>query len=275
MKIVDVETGTREMPVGRDRANCASPGRRCSRATGIGPEETAYALRTHVDGRIWFHTGDIARMDEDGYSYIVQRKKDMIIVDGFNVYPSEVEAVLYSHPAVRLAAVIGIPDSYHGEVVKACIALKEGATVDKAEIVAHCKRELAPFKVPRHVEVRDSPADERRRQDPVSCTARRTRRSHRRHHDHSPTRAATMSGLDFFRKMLTGELAPPPMLALLGIRLVEVEHGRVVFAARVEERFYNGTGVAHGGFAATLLDSALGCAINPRQPAGRGSRHSS
>ena len=80
-----------------------------------------------ADGRIWFHTGDIARIDEDGYTSIVQRKKDMIIVDGFNVYPSEVEAVLYTHPAVRLAAVIGIPDAYHGEVVKACVALKAGA----------------------------------------------------------------------------------------------------------------------------------------------------
>jgi uncharacterized protein (TIGR00369 family) len=78
----------------------------------------------------------------------------------------------------------------------------------------------------------------------------------------------TMSGLDFFRKMLTGELPAPPMLTLLGIRLVEVEHGRVVFAARVEERFYNGTGVAHGGFAATLLDTALGCSINSTTPAG-------
>ena len=69
-------------------------------------------------------------MDEDGYTSIVQRKKDMIIVDGFNVYPSEVEAVLYTHPAVRLAAVIGVPDAYHGEVVKACVAFKPGATVD-------------------------------------------------------------------------------------------------------------------------------------------------
>jgi long-chain acyl-CoA synthetase len=119
------------------------------------PEETAYALRMHVDGRTWFHTGDIGRMDADGYSYIVQRKKDLIIVDGFNVYPSEVETVLYSHPAVRLAAVIGIPDAYHGEVVKACIALKEGATVDTAEIVAHCTCGLAAYKVPRHVEIRD------------------------------------------------------------------------------------------------------------------------
>jgi uncharacterized protein (TIGR00369 family) len=79
----------------------------------------------------------------------------------------------------------------------------------------------------------------------------------------------TMTGLDFFRKLLAGELPAPPMLQLLGIRLVEVEHGRVVFAARIEERFYNGTGVAHGGFAATLLDSALGCSINTTTPAGR------
>src|SRR5207237_10656564 len=86
------------------------------------------ALRKHADGRIWFHTGDVARMDDEGFTSIVQRKKDMIIVDGYNVYPSEVESVLYMHQAVRLAAVIGIPDAYHGEVVKACIALKPDTT---------------------------------------------------------------------------------------------------------------------------------------------------
>jgi uncharacterized protein (TIGR00369 family) len=78
-----------------------------------------------------------------------------------------------------------------------------------------------------------------------------------------------MSGLEFFRKMLAGEMPPPPMLDLFGFRLAEVEEGHVVFAARCEERFYNGTGVAHGGFAATLLDTALGCAINSAMPAGR------
>jgi uncharacterized protein (TIGR00369 family) len=78
-----------------------------------------------------------------------------------------------------------------------------------------------------------------------------------------------MSGLEFFRKMLAGEMPPPPMIDLLGIRLVEVDAGRVVFTAQCEERFYNGTGVAHGGFAATLLDTALGCAINSAMPAGR------
>jgi uncharacterized protein (TIGR00369 family) len=79
----------------------------------------------------------------------------------------------------------------------------------------------------------------------------------------------TMSGLEFFRRMLAGEMPPPPMIELLGIRLAEVEEGRVVFTATCEERFDNGTGVAHGGFAATLLDTALGCAINSAMPAGR------
>jgi uncharacterized protein (TIGR00369 family) len=78
-----------------------------------------------------------------------------------------------------------------------------------------------------------------------------------------------LSGIDYFRKMMAGELPPPAMLELFGIRLVEVEEGRVVFSATAEERFYNGTGVAHGGLAATLLDTALGCAINSAMPAGR------
>jgi uncharacterized protein (TIGR00369 family) len=78
-----------------------------------------------------------------------------------------------------------------------------------------------------------------------------------------------MSGLDFFRKMLAGEVPHPPMLDLLGIRLLEADAGRVVFGANVREQFYNGTGVAHGGFAATLLDTALGCAINSTTPAGK------
>ncbi len=78
-----------------------------------------------------------------------------------------------------------------------------------------------------------------------------------------------LSGLDYFKKVVAGEIPPPPMLQLLGMRLVEAENGRVVFTATVDERFYNGTGVAHGGFAATLLDSALGCAINTTTPPGK------
>ena len=79
----------------------------------------------------------------------------------------------------------------------------------------------------------------------------------------------SLSGLDYFQKVVAGEIPPPPMLQLLGMRLVEAEKGRVVFTATVDERFYNGTGVAHGGFAATLLDSALGCAINTTTPPGK------
>lgn len=111
------------------------------------PEDTRFALKNG-----WLHTGDLARMDEEGYVYIVDRKKDMILVDGYNVYPREVEEVLYQHPAIIEAAVIGIPDEVHGEAVKAFVALKEVA-VSQEEIVAFCKEKLAKYKVPRQVEI--------------------------------------------------------------------------------------------------------------------------
>jgi long-chain acyl-CoA synthetase len=153
IKVVDLETGTTELPVGEAGELCIA-GPQVMKGYWQRRDETERALRTHADGRTWFHTGDVARVDEDGFCSIVQRKKDMIIVDGFNVYPSEVETVLYMHGDVRLAAVIGIPDSYHGEVVKACVVLKEGATATPADLMAHCKGELAPYKVPRQVELR-------------------------------------------------------------------------------------------------------------------------
>jgi long-chain acyl-CoA synthetase len=154
-KIVDVETGTRELPIGEVGELCIS-GPQVMKGYWNKPEESANVLRRDDSGRVWFHTGDVARIDEDGYTSIVQRKKDMIIVDGFNVYPSDVESVLYSHPAVRLAAVIGIPDAYHGETVKACIALKPGATATSEEIIAFCRQGLTEYKVPRTVEIRDT-----------------------------------------------------------------------------------------------------------------------
>jgi long-chain acyl-CoA synthetase len=155
MKIVDVETGTRELPVG-DTGELCIAGPQVMKGYWNKPEESAHVLRTHADGRTWFHTGDIARMDEDGYTSIVQRKKDMIIVDGYNVYPSDVESVLYAHPAVRLAAVIGVPDNYHGEIVKACIALKPGSSATADEVIAHCRISLTDYKVPRVIEIRDT-----------------------------------------------------------------------------------------------------------------------
>ena len=155
MKVVDVEIGTRELPVGEAGELCIA-GPQVMKGYWNRPDETARALRPDAEGRIWFHTGDIGAMDADGFTRIVQRKKDMIIVDGFNVYPSEVEAILYTHPAVRLAAVIGIPDAYHGETVKACVAFKPGATATSDELIAFCRTSLTDYKLPRTVEIRDT-----------------------------------------------------------------------------------------------------------------------
>jgi long-chain acyl-CoA synthetase len=120
------------------------------------PDETARALRPDPGGGgPWFYTGDIARMDEDGYFYIVQRKKDMIIVSGFNVYPSEVEEILYSHPAVMEAGVIGVAHDYRGEQVKAFVALRPGMTATEQELIEHCRAGLAKYKVPSEIEFLD------------------------------------------------------------------------------------------------------------------------
>src|SRR2546422_304430 len=111
--------------------------------------ETAQILR---DG--WLFTGDLARMDADGFFYIVDRKKEMIITGGLNVFPREVEEVLYAHPGVLEAAAIGVRDPYRGEAVKAFVVLREGAHATADEITEHCRRNLAPYKVPRAVEFR-------------------------------------------------------------------------------------------------------------------------
>lgn len=114
------------------------------------PEESAMAFR---DG--WFLTGDLGYMDEEGYFYVVDRKGDMIIAGGFNIYPREVEEVLYEHPAIQECVVAGVPDLYRGETVKVYIVLKEGMTVTEEELDTHCRKQLAAFKVPRLYEFRD------------------------------------------------------------------------------------------------------------------------
>ena len=111
------------------------------------PDATRDAIR---DG--WLHTGDIGVMDADGWLYLVDRKKDMINAAGYKVWPREVEDVLYTHPAVREAAVVGVPDAYRGETVKAVLSLKAGADVTTAEIIQHCRERMAAYKVPRVVE---------------------------------------------------------------------------------------------------------------------------
>lgn len=113
------------------------------------PEETARQLR---DG--WLHTGDIAYQDEDGYIFIVDRAKDLIIAGGFNIYPQEIDNVLLQHPQVVDAMTIGIPDEYRGETVKSFVQLVEGAAVNEAELIAYCREHLAAYKIPRSIEAR-------------------------------------------------------------------------------------------------------------------------
>ena len=110
-------------------------------------EETAAAFR---DG--FFRTGDIGYQDTDGYFYILDRLKDMIVTGGENVYSGEVEAVIYNHPAVHEAAVFGIPDPKWGELVAACVVLKHGARLDEDALILYCRQSLANYKVPRKVE---------------------------------------------------------------------------------------------------------------------------
>src|SRR5947208_2733786 len=149
-KIVDLDAGEREMAIGE-------PGELILRGPQLmdgyyhQPEETAQALRGG-----WLYTGDIATVDADGYFAIVDRKKEMIIVSGFKVYPRDVEEVLVAHPAVTAAAAIGIPHPNKGEEVKAFVVLKPGATATADEIIAHCRKTLADFKVPRQLEFRAS-----------------------------------------------------------------------------------------------------------------------
>lgn len=115
------------------------------------PEATAEAIR---DG--WFRTGDIARRDDEGCYYIVDRKKDLIIRGGYNVYPREIEEVLYEHPAVAEAAVIGIRHQTHGEEIAAAVAVKPGHDLDPDELRAFAKERVAPYKYPRQIWIVDA-----------------------------------------------------------------------------------------------------------------------
>jgi len=118
------------------------------------PTETVNSLRQMKDGKTWLFTGDIARMDEDGYFYIVDRKKELIKPGGFQVWPREVEEAIMGHPKVLEVGVGGIPDPQRGETVKAWIVMKPGETITEAELKAFCKEHLAPYKVPTHYEFR-------------------------------------------------------------------------------------------------------------------------
>ena len=123
---------------------------------GTQPGETADALRTHDDGHVWLHTGDIAVTEGDGFFRIVDRKKDMILAGGgLNVYPREVEDVLYEHPSVREAGVIGVPVESTDQRVKAFVVVDPGEPASAEELIAFCRERLARFKVPKTIEFRD------------------------------------------------------------------------------------------------------------------------
>jgi len=155
IKIVDLVEGVTEVAAGTEGELCIA-GPQIMKGYWNRPDETEIALRQDEQGRVWLYTGDVARMDSDGYCYIVQRKKDMVIVGGFNVYPSEVESVLFAHPGVMEAAVIGVPHHYYGEVVKAFVIPKPGARVTAEELRSHCAANLAEFKRPVEIELRES-----------------------------------------------------------------------------------------------------------------------
>jgi len=162
-RIVDLETGA-DLP-GGEAGELLVRGPQVMKGYWNRPEETAQAM---AGG--WLHTGDVARIDDEGYFIIVDRTKDQINTAGFKVWPREVEEVLYSHPAVRLVAVVGEPDAYRGEVVKACVVLKveHRGRVSAAELTAFCKERLTGYKVPRILEFRD--------ELPVSATGKMLRR---------------------------------------------------------------------------------------------------
>jgi long-chain acyl-CoA synthetase len=148
-KIVDLEDSSITLPSNQE-GELLIAGPQVMQGYWGRPEETADVLK---DG--WLHTGDIAFTDNDGYTFIAGRKKDLIIAGGYNVYPDEVDAVLMAHPAVQESATIGIPDERRGENVKSFIVLAEGHTITPTELIAYSREQLAPYKIPRLIEFLD------------------------------------------------------------------------------------------------------------------------
>ena len=146
LKIVGLETGARELTLGEAGEICIK-GPQLMTGYYNRPEETANAVR---DG--WLYSGDIGYQDDDGHLFVVDRKKDMIVAAGFNVYPKDIDEVLFSHPKIFEACAIGVPDPYRGETVKAFVVVKPGETATAEEIIAYCKEKLASYKVPRQIE---------------------------------------------------------------------------------------------------------------------------
>ena len=156
VRIYDGDDGVREMPTGEVGEICFS-GAQLMIGFWNRPEETSGVLRDHVDDqgtRRWLHTGDLGYLDEDGYLFIVDRKKDLIKTSGYQVWPREVEEVIASHPAVAEVGVAGVADETKGEAVRAWVVLRQGQDVSEADLRTYCRERLAPYKVPSRVEFR-------------------------------------------------------------------------------------------------------------------------
>ena len=143
LRIMDLETGNQVMPTGEEGEIVFRGPQQCQGYYN-NPEATADSIR---DG--WFYTGDIGTMDEDGYFFVVDRKKDMIIAGGFNIFPREIEEVLYEHPQILEACAIGVPHEYRGETVKVFVVVRPGETLTEQELDAFCRERLTPYKVPK------------------------------------------------------------------------------------------------------------------------------
>lgn len=152
-RIISLDDGETELPMG-EIGELAIHAPQVMKGYHNMPTETANSLRKLKDGQIWLFTGDIARMDEDGYFYIVDRKKELIKPGGYQVWPREVEEAIGAHPKVMEVGVAGIPDPYRGETVKAWVVLKPGQEVTEEELKAWCRERLAAYKVPTHYEFR-------------------------------------------------------------------------------------------------------------------------
>ena len=155
VRIADPESGDKNLPTG-EVGEILMRAPQLMQGYWQNPEETAGVLQVHGEGGPWLHTGDLGYMDEDGYIFIVDRKKDVIKPSGFQVWPREVEEVVSSHPAVLEVGVAGVSDDYQGEAVKAWVVLRSGQQATADEIRQYCRQKLAPYKVPKHVEFRES-----------------------------------------------------------------------------------------------------------------------
>ncbi len=149
VKIVDVDTGKKELPIGEAGEICIK-GPQVMKGYYKKPAETEQTIR---DG--WFYTGDIGFFDSDGYLTVSDRKKDMIVASGFNIFPKEIDEVLYSHPKILEVCCIGVPDAYRGETLKAYVVPKPGVELTKEEVITFCKDKLTAYKIPKEVEFID------------------------------------------------------------------------------------------------------------------------